>query len=366
MYIILTQCFPSRVGGIESVVSNLALSLGKKNKVIILADRHHIFYDAIFDNKHKDNIVVRRFGGLKFFRRRRKIKELKLLIKSSQAKLVIADTWKSLELCIDYLITNNISTMCLAHGNELLSNKEYKKNRIVSTLAKVSTIVANSNYTRELVKKLIQDKDQIKVIYPGANDLRSIQAENFMTIEGDPVLLTLARLDKRKGHAKIIEVLKKLILKFPKINYFIAGEGSEKSNLQKLASVHNLEKSVHFTGIVNDSQKKYLFENVDLMIMPTLDESDNRSIEGFGISYLEASFFGIPSLASNVGGTPEAVQHDKTGLIISDQEELYCALKKLLSNKEKLNQLGKNAKKRAIEEFTWEIVSNKYLSLIKS
>ena len=117
MYIILTQCFPSRVGGIESVVSNLALSLGKKNKVIILADRHHIFYDAIFDNKHKDNIVVRRFVGLKFFRRRRKIKELKLLIKSNQTKLVIADTWKSLELCIDYLITNNIPTICLAHGN---------------------------------------------------------------------------------------------------------------------------------------------------------------------------------------------------------------------------------------------------------
>jgi len=160
--------------------------------------------------------------------------------------------------------------------------------------------------------------------------------------------------------------LKKLILKFTKINYFIAGEGSEKSNLKKLASVHNLEKSVHFTGIINDSQKKYLFENVDLMIMPTLDESDNRSIEGFGISYLEASFFGIPSIASNVGGTPEAVQHDKTGLIIKNQEDLYNILDKLLSNKEKLNQLGENAKKRAIDEFTWEIVSNKYFSLIKN
>ena len=256
--------------------------------------------------------------------------------------------------------------MCLAHGNELLFKKEYKKKRIVSTLTKVSNIIANSNYTKGLVKKLIEDKGQIKVIYPGANDLRSIQSANFMTIKGDPVLFTLARLDQRKGHARIIEVMKKLILKFPQIKYLIAGDGSEKSNLQKLVNVYNLEKHVHFTGMVNDSQKKYLFENVDLMIMPTLDESDNRSIEGFGISYLEASFFGIPSIASNVGGTPEAVQHDKTGLIISDQEELYDALEKLLSNKEKLNQLGKNAKKRAIEEFTWEIVSSKYLSLIES
>ena len=43
------------------------------------------------------------------------------------------------------------------------------------------------------------------------------------------------------------------------------------------------------------------------MVMPTTDESNERSVEGFGISYLEAAFYGIPSIASNVGGTPEAV-----------------------------------------------------------
>ena len=46
MILILTQCFPSRVGGIESLVSNLALELGKNNKVIVFADQHHIFYEA--------------------------------------------------------------------------------------------------------------------------------------------------------------------------------------------------------------------------------------------------------------------------------------------------------------------------------
>ena len=85
-----------------------------------------------------------------------------------------------------------------------------------------------------------------------------------------------------------------------------------------------------------------------------------------GFHYLEASFFGIPSVASNVGGTPEAVKHDRTGLIINNQDDLYDTLDKLLSNKEKLAQLGENAKKRAVNEFTWEIVFSKYLSLIKS
>ena len=58
MYIILTQCFPSRVGGIESLVSNLALSIGKKNKVIVLADQHHITNDKIYDNQNQDRILV--------------------------------------------------------------------------------------------------------------------------------------------------------------------------------------------------------------------------------------------------------------------------------------------------------------------
>ena len=103
MIIILTQCFPSRVGGIDSLVSNLALGLANKEKVIVFADRHHFFYDAIFDNQNKDKILVRRTSGIKFFRRRKKIKELKPFIESKKVKLVISDTWKSFVLGIYYL-----------------------------------------------------------------------------------------------------------------------------------------------------------------------------------------------------------------------------------------------------------------------
>ena len=61
MIIVLTQCFPSRIGGIESLVSNLAIGLGKKEKVIVFADQHHLFYDAIYDNQYKDKIIVNSF-----------------------------------------------------------------------------------------------------------------------------------------------------------------------------------------------------------------------------------------------------------------------------------------------------------------
>ncbi len=98
--------------------------------------------------------------------------------------------------------------------------------------------------------------------------------------------------------------------------------------------------------------------------MPTLDESKKSSIEGFGIAYLEAAYYGIPSIASNVGGTPEAVIHNETGIIISDISELYNILKELLANSVKLDELGRNAKLRVENDFTWKAIGNKYLKII--
>ena len=194
MILILTQCFPSRLGGIESLVSNLALYLSKKEKVIVFADRHHLFYDSIYDSQVSDQLLIRRTRGIKFFRRRKKIKEIRPFIDSKKVKYVIADTWKSLELGIDYLIKNNIPTFCLAHGNELLWNNNSKMNRIKDTLTKATSIIANSQFTTNLVKKILPNKDNITFVYPGAHDLRNIEPEDFLKVIDSPVLITLARL----------------------------------------------------------------------------------------------------------------------------------------------------------------------------
>ena len=73
MIVILTQCFPSRIGGIENLMFNLSYYLSKNFKVIVLADQHNIIKDTLFDNKFKNNFLVRRFGGIKYFRKRKKI-----------------------------------------------------------------------------------------------------------------------------------------------------------------------------------------------------------------------------------------------------------------------------------------------------
>ena len=363
MILILTQCFPSRLGGIESLVSNLSLGLSKSEKIIVFADRHHMFYDAIYDNNHKDEILVRRISGLKFFRQRRKIKEIKPFIESQKVKLIIADTWKSLELGIDYFNTKNIPSICLAHGNELLSNDLKKAQRIKNTLNKSTAVVANSLYTKKLVQELVKSTIIVDYVYPGANDLRNHKEHSLKEVNGEPVILTLARLEKRKGHTHIIHCIKKLLSDFPNIQYVIAGEGPEKRALQKLVNDKNLQNNVLFVGLVNDEQKKFLFERSSLMVMPTLDESKSRSIEGFGISYLEAAFFGIPSIASNVGGTPEAVINNSTGVIINSIDKLYQSMHDLLVNENKRILFGENAQRRSHENFQWNTVTKKYKSI---
>ena len=100
------------------------------------------------------------------------------------------------------------------------------------------------------------------------------------------------------------------------------------------------------------------------MVMPTTDESTERSVEGFGISYLEAAFYGIPSIASNVGGTPEAVLHNNTGIIISNVAELDSVLKNILSDNNNLKKLGQNAKIRAEKNFLWSNIIKKYIKII--
>ena len=234
MIVMLTQCFPSRLGGIESLFSNLALGLSKFKKVIVFADTHNVEKDTFFDMKLKNQISIKRTRGIKFFRRRKKIREVKNFIESNEIQVVIADTWKSLELGIDYFNNKNIPVICLAHGNELLFNNKNKENRIKKTLNKVNTIVANSIFTKNLVQKLINSKVNITSIYPGGVDFNSFKSSKILGIIGSPVLLTLARLEKRKGHIEIINSINKLIPEFPNIQYVIAGSGPELYNLKKI------------------------------------------------------------------------------------------------------------------------------------
>ena len=364
MIIILTQCFPPRIGGIENLVENLSIELSKTYEILVLADQYDKTNDSSNDKNYNHNLVIKRISGIKFLRKRKKLAELKKLLSSKKITHVIGDSWKSFELTIDTINSLSIPSICLAHGNELIAKNSSKNFRIISTLNKVLHVVCNSNFTLNLVRDIGITNQNLTRIHPGAQNTIDLNEQIIPNIDGQPVVTTLARLEKRKGHEYILSAIAKLKTEYPNILYIIAGSGVELENLKKITSELDINKNVTFLADINNNQKKYLFKNTNLMVMPTLDESKKSSIEGFGIAYLEAAYYGIPSIASNVGGTPEAVIHNQTGIIISDISELYSTLKDLLANRVKLDELGKNAKLRVENDFTWKAIGNKYLKII--
>ena len=207
--------------------------------------------------------------------------------------------------------------------------------------------------------------NNIKVVNPGAEDLRFLKPDAFISIKGEPILLTLSRLEKRKGHALVLQAVKRLKEKFPKIKYFIVGDGDQKPELERIVKKYDLIENVHFTGILNEHQKKYLLDQVSLMIMPTLDERHNLSIEGFGISYIEAGMHGIPSISSGLGGTKESVIDGKTGIICNPNNvsSIKDSIRKVLINKTMYKKLSINSKNFS-KKFLWKNTIRNYLKLI--
>ena len=369
--VISTQCFPPVLGGIEILMQGLANSLYKyKFNMFIFADGKNLSEDEKYDNFLKYEII--RYRGLKIIRKRRKSIDIEKFINfKKNINLVICDTWKSAENLIKKDSLKKTKIFCLAHGNDILVNKNLlKKKRIKNTLQKTDKIIANSNFTKQKIINLGVNSSKIKVIYPGVDTFKYKYSKKnyFKSYEKfSPILLTISRLDKRKNHKRIIYAVKELINEFNNIIYLIAGDGPEKNKLIKLINKLDLNKNIKILGKVNEQDKHFLFKISNLYVMPTIEEKKSLSIEGFGISYIEAAMYGIPSITSGIGGTKESVVNKKTGIICDPNNisSIKNSIKEVLNNKIKYKRMSKNSKDFS-KKFLFKNVIKNYLKLIKN
>tara|TARA_B100000029_G_scaffold252163_1_gene249094 strand:+ start:1357 stop:2454 length:1098 start_codon:yes stop_codon:yes gene_type:complete len=364
MFLIVTRSFPPELGGMQMLMGGLSESLLNHGPVKVFA-YEHIGSDK-YDNKSQINIV--RVKGIKLLKKYRKANLVNDFIsKNSNIRAVIVDHWKSLEL----LRTENLrktKTFCLLHSKEINHNVGSSLNkRVIKSTNKADFIISNSNFTKELAIKVGIDKKKIHVIFPGIekpkkiNDDSKIEAENIF---GDsfPKIITVARLDKRKGHDNIIMLIKNLKNKFPKIKYISIGFGEEEKNLLKLCKNLSLEKEITFLKNIDSNLKFALISQANLFLMPS--RIVKKSVEGFGIAFVEAASYGIGSIGGKDGGASDAIFHDKTGLICdgNDLNSIYDSVNNFFLDK-KYIQYGINAKEFS-ENFHWDKVVKSYLKLI--
>ena len=368
--VISTQCFSPVLGGMENLMKGLAESLYKKDfNIFVFADSKNIIDEEKHD-KHLSYEIIR-YGGLKIIRKRRKSTDIKKFINfKKNIDCIFCDSWKSAENLIKNKIANTEKIFCLAHGNDILVNKNIiKRKRIKKTLSETSCVIANSYFTKKRVTNLGIKSNKIKVIYPGVENIYFNSKRNNNNLQKyknfKPILLTIARLEKRKNHKKIIYAINELIKDFKNLLYLIAGDGPEMKKIRKLINKLNLKKNVKILGKVNERDKAFLFKISDLHVMPTIQDKRSISIEGFGISYIEAGMHGIPSISSGLGGTKESVIDGKTGIICNPNNvsSIKDSIRKVLINKTMYKKLSINSKNFS-KKFLWKNTIRNYLKLI--
>ncbi len=364
MFLVITRNFPPDVGGMQMLMGGLSESLLDYGPVKVFT------YDFPKSNVYDDktSINIERIKGFKIFRKYRKANLINNFINSNtNIKAIIADHWKSLEL-IEVENLKKIKIFCLLHSKEI--NHEIGSainKRLIKSTEKANFIIANSNFTKDLAVKVGINPTKINIIFPGIekpkniDNLEKVKAEKIFK-DSFPKIITVSRLVKRKGHDKILMLIKNLKPKFPKIKYVSIGFGEEEKNLLKLTRELQIEQEVTFLKNIDFNLKTALISEANLFLMPSRIEK--KSVEGFGISFVEAASYGVGSIGGKDGGASDAISHKKTGLICdgNDLNSIYDSVLNFFEN-ENFIKYGKNALQFS-EKFYWDKVVKNYLKLI--
>ncbi|MGH8480553.1 MAG: glycosyltransferase family 4 protein [Gammaproteobacteria bacterium] len=364
MILITTQCFPPDRGGIEILMGGLADAIhGGGEAVAVYADRAHT------DVADPAPYTVKRFGGFKPLRRRLKAYAVACAVRAQNVKGVFADSWKSVER----LPPLSVPIAVLAHGMEFpAAPSASKRARIARALAKANTVIANSAYTASLVRPYLSDGDRrLRVVNPPIGlqaepDETALKQVRDIIAGRGPVLLTLARLEPRKGVDMVIRALPDILKSHPNVIYLVAGSGDDdRARLGQIAAAAGVAGSVGFIGPVGGKVKAALFASTDVFVMPTRREGD--SVEGFGIAFLEAGWYGVPALAGRDGGALDAVRDGQTGLLCdaTDQADVLRQAQRLLSDSELKRRLGAAASERARGAAQWNAALTQYLDALR-
>jgi phosphatidylinositol alpha-1,6-mannosyltransferase len=363
MFLICTRNFPPDIGGIQILMEGLSKSLLEHGPVKVFADD---FFNCK-DYDKKSNLDITRISGFKIFRKFRKTLAVNEYLKNNQVRAIFFDHWKSLEhIKAEYL--NKYPNFCLVHSKEINHPVGSSLNRRMNKVFnKTKMIIANSKYTKDLGINMGLDKNKIFIINPGTN--YPIKIEDDQQIKAKiifgsafPKIITVARMDKRKSHQNILMTIKNLIPTYPNIKYVCIGEGEEKNNLEKLKKNLGLDQQVIFLPKTSENLKVALLNASDLFLMPSIIYK--KSVEGFGISFIEAGTYGTGSIGGKSGGEADAIKDGLTGYLCdgSDLNSIYETIIKFFQN-DNYKVLGLQAKEFS-EKFKWKNIVKQYLSLI--
>jgi phosphatidylinositol alpha-1,6-mannosyltransferase len=250
-----------------------------------------------------------------------------------------------------------------AHGEEITMAQTSREFRWVMrrVYARASRAIANSRNTARLLELAGMPASRIEVIHPGVDGERFSPAVDGSLLRarfapaGQLLLLSVGRLQRRKGHDLTIEALARCRTRLPPFHYLIVGDGHERQSLEALALARGLIDVVSFTGSVPADELPSYFAAGDIFVHPNRIV-DSADFEGFGMVFLEAAATEKPVIGGATGGVVEAVVDGTTGLLVggTDPDELALAIERLARSPDLRQQLGRAGRARVLTDFTWD------------
>lgn len=367
--LVLSEIFPPRVGGSGRWLHEI-YSRQQNEEYVIATGEHES--GSEFDSTSNLNIKrlpltmsawgLRSVVGLRgyasnFFKLRRICRENKVdMIHCGRS---LPEGWMA------YLLKRfcGIPYVCFIHGEDVECAAESRELKWMTSkvLQNADLLIANSNFTGGRLKEAWQVPDQqLKILHPGVdtNRFQPLDAgDTTSDAKTETVLLTVGRLQQRKGHDVMIQALPEIQKAVPNIRYNIVGGGEERVMLADLAKQHSVEDCVSFYDEITDDELTRHYQTCDLFALP--NRQIGGDVEGFGMVLVEAQACGRPVLAGASGGTADTLIQNETGRRIDCQDPNFLAktIIEMLSDRKQLEQMGRKGREFVTSTFDWEILA---------
>ena len=258
-----------------------------------------------------------------------------------------------------------------AHGEELTTwGRGGKYQAMRFALRHADTVIANSDFTRQLLLGMGVRAERIALISPGV-DVERFRAglpcddlkRHIGLAPAEKLILSVGRLSRRKGFDMVVRSLPQLISQGIAVRYAVIGIGEDRDYLINLSRELGVEDRVHLLGHVSTEDLPRWYNACDVFAMPNREIDGDT--EGFGMVFLEAAACGKPAIAGQDGGTGSAIVSEVTGLRVdgASAKAVSAALARLLGDPPLTFKMGAQGSLRVGSEFSWERVAEKTLQL---
>jgi 1,2-diacylglycerol 3-alpha-glucosyltransferase len=165
-------------------------------------------------------------------------------------------------------------------------------------------------------------------------------------VKGKIIVVTVARMTKKKGVQNIIRIAPDLLEKYDNLMFVMIGDGPQKQKLERMVEEKRLSGNFYFTGKISREKVLGYLEQADIFALPSNDEA-------FGIAILEAISKNIPVVAMNHGGTSDIIKNGVSGYLANNLMEFSSYLQILIQNPALRTQFSQNAI-QGLQNFCWD------------